>query len=80
MTLPDDFSSGTDPDMFHISTIGRLIEANEDSLRNTVQESYVSKQRQITNTGRLLDEYMTSAERAQFQEMASKGLLVSTSE
>lgn len=45
VTLPDDFGSGTDPDMFHISTIGRLIEANEDSLRNTVQESYVSKQR-----------------------------------
>ena len=36
VTLPDDFGSGTDPDMFHISTIGRLIEANEDSLRNTV--------------------------------------------
>lgn len=62
--------------MFHISTIGRLIEANEDALRNTVQESYIAKQRHITNTGRLLEEYMTSSERAAFQEMAAKGLLV----
>ena len=44
-TLPNDFGSGTDPDQFHISTIGRLIEGNEDQLRATVQENYISKQR-----------------------------------
>jgi len=36
VTLPEDFGNGTDPDQFHIATIGRLIEANEDSLRSTV--------------------------------------------
>lgn len=36
VTLPENFGNGTDPDSFHIATIGRLIEANEDSLRSTV--------------------------------------------
>ena len=63
MQLPADFGSGTDPDGFHIAQIGRLIEANDDSLRATVQDNYISKQRQITNTGRLLEEYMTDSEK-----------------
>lgn len=62
--------------MFHISNIGRLIEANEDALRMTVQDSYVNKQRQITNTGRLVEEYMTDRERVNFQEMARTGQLL----
>lgn len=61
--LPNDFGDRTDPDVFHIAQIGRLIEANEDVLRATVQDTYISKQRQITNSGRLLDEYMTDAEK-----------------
>ena len=69
VNLPDDFGSGTDPDQFHISTIGRLIEQNEDMLRQTVQDTYIDKQRQITNTGRLIEEYMTDNERARFQEL-----------
>lgn len=65
--------------MFHISVIGRLIEANEDMLRQTVQDNYITKQRQITNTGRLIEEYMTDRERSRFQEMAQKGLLLGDS-
>lgn len=76
--IPQDFGApnGTDPNMFHIEKIGRLIELNEDHLRSAVQDMYVSKQRQITNSGRLLEEYMTNAERARFQEMASQGKLL----
>lgn len=73
VTLPSDFGNGTDPDQFHISTIGRLVEANEDALRQTVQDNYINKQRQITNTGRLLEEYMTDKEHARFQELAQRG-------
>ena len=69
MNLPNDFGSGTDPDQFHISNIGRLIEQNEEMLRQTVQDTYIDKQRQITNTGRLIEEYMTDNERARFQEL-----------
>ena len=76
VTLPDNFGNGTDPNMFHISNIGRLIEANEDMLRMTVQDNYINKQRQITNTGRLVDEYMTDRERARFQELARKNELL----
>ena len=80
MTLPSDFGNGTDPDQFHISTIGRLVEANEDALRQTVQDNYINKQRQITNTGRLLEEYMTDKEHARFQELASRGAANKTNE
>lgn len=38
-------------------------------LRQTVQDTYIDKQRQITNTGRLIEEYMTDNERARFQEL-----------
>lgn len=68
VTLPADLgtSTGTDPDMFHISTIGRLIEQNEGNLRADVTEIYVNKQRHITNTGRLMEEWMTQDEKLKF--------------
>jgi len=34
-TLPDKFPED-DPDMFHLSIIGRMIESNEETLRNNV--------------------------------------------
>lgn len=43
--LPENFGNGTDPDMFHIERIGKMIEKNEGTLRQTVQGQYVSKQR-----------------------------------
>jgi capping protein (actin filament) muscle Z-line, beta len=48
-----------DLDHFHIKTIGKIIENNEGELRNDVVENYINKQRQITNTARMLEEYMT---------------------
>ena len=74
VNMPD--NNATDPDMFHIENIGRLIEANEDAMRMQVQDVYVSKQRQITNTGRLMEEYMTDNEKAHFQSLAAKGKLL----
>ena len=68
-TLPKDFGTkDCDPDIYHLSRIGTMIEKNEDTLRNNVQESYITKQRQITNTGRLLEEYMSKAEKKRFQD------------
>ncbi len=58
--MPADFGNGTDPDLFHISNIGRMIEANEDSLRGTVNDIYVAKQRYITNTSRLMESFMST--------------------
>lgn len=49
---------------FHISNIGRLLEQNEAALRSEIVDVYVNKQRNITNTGRLLEEYMNKDERA----------------
>ena len=40
-TLPN--GNDGDLDQFHIACIGRLIESNEDSLRMSVQDSYISK-------------------------------------
>ena len=34
-------------------------QSNETVLRNDVVENYINKQRQITNTARLMEEYMT---------------------
>lgn len=55
------------PDSFHLRNIGKLIETNEERLRLDVTEVYSAKQRQITNTGRLLDDYMNKDEKAKFQ-------------
>lgn len=59
VNLPADFGGKVDSDHFHIKTVGKIIEANESMLRNDVVENYINKQRQITNTARLMEEYMT---------------------
>ena len=51
-----------DAETFHISNVGRLIEQNELKLRSDVCDHYVNKQRAITNTGRLLEHYMSKEE------------------
>lgn len=56
-------SSGGDPDMFHLANIGRMIESNEGILRGEIMDIYVAKQRQITNSGRLLEEFLTHAQK-----------------
>jgi len=78
-TLPENFKPGEDADLFHLERIGKLIESNEDLLRQNVQDSYVNKQRQITNTGRLMEEYMTHHEKARFQELAARGEILGKS-
>ena len=67
-TLPDDFGVGRDLDGFHLSVIGKMLEQNEDQLRITVQDNYINKQRQIINTGRLIEEYMSKSEKLKFQK------------
>lgn len=52
--------------MFHIVNVGGLIEKNEDTLRSEINDVYINKQRQITNTGRLKDSEQSEAQRAQF--------------
>lgn len=56
LSLPADFGTKVDADAFHLATVGRMIETNEDQLRNEVTENYVTKQRMITNSGRQLEE------------------------
>jgi hypothetical protein len=46
-------------DQFHIINIGTMIEKNEDSLRSIIIDQYVNKQREITNTGRYLENQQT---------------------
>ena len=74
-----------DLDTFHISRIGKLIEHNESNLRELVAQIYVTKQRHITNTGRLIEEYMSKDEKAKFQQdlaaaQASKNLAAAEAE
>ena len=65
-----DAKSGDD---FHISNIGRLIDANETEIRSEMDGIYINKTKQIINTGRLKDEYMTKDEKESFQnELANK--------
>jgi len=64
--LPPDFGTKVDADMFHIKIIGKMIEKNESLSRNEVADNYINKQRQITNSGRLFEEYMTKDEKAKF--------------
>jgi hypothetical protein len=54
-------------DEFHISNIGRLLEANETEIRQEMDAIYINKTRQIVNTGRLKEEYMTRDEKLNFQ-------------
>lgn len=58
----------SDPDQFHLRQIGQIIETNEDALRLEVAENYTSKQRQITNTGRLMDEYRDTVDKQKFRD------------
>lgn len=59
-----DAKSGDD---FHIGNIGRLIEANETEIRTEMDGIYINKTKQIVNTGRLREEYMTKDEKLNFQ-------------
>jgi capping protein (actin filament) muscle Z-line, beta len=61
-----DAGFNADPSLAHIRNIGRMIESNESVFRNDVSESYISKQRQITNSGRLMEEYMSKDEKSAF--------------
>ena len=54
-------------DEFHISNIGRLIESNETEIRTDMDSIYINKTKQIINTGRLREEYMTKDEKLNFQ-------------
>ena len=54
-------------DEFHIANIGRLIEANETEIRTDMDSIYINKTKQIINTGRLKEEYMTVDEKKNFQ-------------
>ena len=53
-------------DEFHIANIGRLIEENETQLRTDMDSIYINKTKQIVNTGRLKEEYMTKDEKLNF--------------
>lgn len=55
-------------DEFHIGNIGRLIEANETEIRQEMDSIYINKTKQIVNTGRLKEEYMTRDEKLNFQQ------------
>jgi F-actin capping protein, beta subunit len=59
-----DAKSGDD---FHLSNIGRLIEANETEIRSEMDGIYINKTKQIINTGRLAENYMTKEEKLNFQ-------------
>lgn len=59
-----DAKSGDD---FHIENIGKLIEANETEIRQEMDGIYINKTKQIINTGRLREEYMTKEEKLNFQ-------------
>lgn len=59
-----DAKSGDD---FHLANIGRLIEANETEIRTEMDGIYINKTKQIVNTGRLREEYMTKEEKLNFQ-------------
>ncbi len=58
-------------DEFHLSNIGRIIEANESEIRNEMEGIYIGKTKQIINTGRLKEEYMTVDEKLNFQKELS---------
>ena len=57
-----------DPHDFHLKNIGRLIEANENDMRAESTGIYITKSKQIINTGRLQDEYMNKDEKSAFQK------------
>ena len=48
--------------------VGQMIEKNEGLLRMEVNDQYINKQRQITNTGRMLENAQTEAQRKRFYD------------
>ena len=57
-----------DIQQFHIRNIGKLIEANESEIRSEMYGITLNKSKQIINTGRLKQEYMTKNEKSSFQQ------------
>ena len=55
-----------DVGQFHIRNMGKLIEQNELDMRAEMGGIYINKGKQIIHTGRLLEEYMTGAEKSAF--------------
>jgi len=66
VAYPSDFS--TNSDMFHLKIMGRMVEENENTLRNDISDTYINKQRQIINTGRLVDGTIGDEAKAKFKE------------
>jgi hypothetical protein len=64
VNLPADFQQNTDA--FHIRVIGKMIENNESALRSEVTDSYINRQKAIIMSGRLVEEYMNSDQKAKF--------------
>ena len=51
----------------HLANLGALIEANETEIRTEMDGIYIKKTKQIVNTGRLCETYMTPDEKLNFQ-------------
>ena len=64
VALPADFA--TNSDLFHIRNIGKMIEDSESLLRTEITDNYINKQRQIINSGRLVEEYMNVDQKKKF--------------
>lgn len=47
--------------------MGQMLEANETSMRTDMDGIYINKTKQIINTGRLREEYMTKEEKLNMQ-------------
>jgi len=62
-------------DDFHIGKIGALIEDNETLIRTEMDSIYINKTKQIINTGRLKEEYMTKDEKLNFQRELQEAVL-----
>jgi hypothetical protein len=45
-----------------------MIETNETEIRGEMKGVFINKSKQIINTGRLRDEYMTPEEKGEFQK------------
>ena len=58
----------SNPDLFHIKNIGRIIEKNEQSLRQEVTSTYIDKQREIIDSERHPTGYQSDELRAKFKE------------
>ena len=52
----------------HVAFIGRMIENNETAIRQEINGIFINKSKQIINSGRLRDEYMTPDEKGAFQQ------------